>query len=169
MSGLSSVAVIAVVIAGFIAPPAQQATYAALSKWIPLDDASTFGGTFSNSPAIFTAKYNETVKFVQKDYAPLDIDGLLKKADIPMGSGYRVIQSSLDFLKLEGRPVFGVLNELIYDPDEDLNNLALTFLIKASPEEAFDLSNLLTRRLIREGVPNTSSLVVLVDVIGDSV
>ncbi len=166
MNGLSSVAVVAVVIAGFIAPPAPQTTYATSSAWTPLDDASTCGGTLTNAPAIVTAKYNETAKFVQKDCASLDIDGLFQRAEIPVGSGYRVIQSSLDFLKREGRPVFGVLNELIYDPDEDLNNLILTFMIKASPEEAFALGNLLTRQIIREGVPNTSSLVVLVDAIG---
>ena len=59
-----------------------------------------------------------------------------------------------------------MLNELIYDPDEDLNNLVLTFLIDVEPEEAFDLGNRLTRRIIRGQIAHASNLVVMLDSFG---
>jgi hypothetical protein len=169
MNGLSSVAIIAAAVAGFIAPPAQQTTYAASSVGIPSDAGSTCRGELVKAPVIAATKYNETAKFVQEHSAVLSLDGLFERTDIPVGSGYHVIQSSLDFLKLEGHPAYGMLSELIYDPDEDLSNLALTFLINATLEEALTLGDKLTRRLIREGTANTPSLIVLVDITGVSV
>lgn len=167
MNSLSTVTAAAVAIAGFIAPPAQQITNTVSFARVSRDGAPTYSETAAKAPALFITKFNETAKFVREPTQ--NLEKLFEKADIPNSSGYHVIQSSLDFLKLGGHPVLRVLNEIIYDPDEDLNSLALTFLIEASPEEAFALGNQLTRRLIRNGAPDTSNLVVFVDINGAKV
>lgn len=166
MSGISTVAALAVAMAGVIVPPTQPTTFATTPSLFPADASVFSSDALPNSSRLaVTKRYNETA-VVQEFASAISLDELFERANVPSGSGYRVIQTSLDFLKEEGCFVHAMLNELIYDPDEDLNNLVLTFLIDVEPEEAFDLGNRLTRRIIRGQIAHASNLVVMLDSFG---